>query len=80
MQYHYLVACLSPDTLLSLPPEDKFFVDLYGRLLPPKTRDKVCLNRQWVRQGLITVEKARTSIPKKALLFEEFHRKAQNRL
>ncbi|KAK9350921.1 hypothetical protein V1523DRAFT_428546 [Lipomyces doorenjongii] len=41
IQYHYLLACLSPDTIIGLPPEDKFFVDLYGRLLPPSTRQKL---------------------------------------
>ncbi|CAG8145423.1 unnamed protein product [Penicillium salamii] len=78
MQYHYLLACLSPDTLLSLPLEDKFFVDLYGRLLPPSTRQKVCFNRQRIRQGLISVDEAWKSIPRKALLADEIWRKSRN--
>ncbi|KAI2707428.1 hypothetical protein CBS147332_7082 [Penicillium roqueforti] len=80
MQYHYLVGCIPPDILLSLPPEDKFFVDLYGKPLPPKTRKRVSLNRQRIRQGLMNVEEAWKSIPKKALRFEEIeiNRKALN--
>ncbi|KAK9489151.1 hypothetical protein V1508DRAFT_401124 [Lipomyces doorenjongii] len=78
MQYHYLVACLSPDALMGLPPEDKFFVDLYGRLLPPSTRQKVCFNQQQIRQGLMTVEDAWKLIPRKALEFDAIWRKIRS--
>ncbi|KAJ8103663.1 hypothetical protein POJ06DRAFT_264490 [Lipomyces tetrasporus] len=78
MKYHYLLACLSPDTLIGLPPEDRFFVDLYGRLLPPSTRQKVCFNQQQIRHGLMTVEDAWKSIPRKALEFDALQRKIRN--
>jgi hypothetical protein len=66
MQYHYLVdwlSWLSPDTLLKLPPDNKFFVDLYGTPLPPATRRRVCLNRQRIQLGELTVENAWKSMP-----------------
>ncbi|KOS42121.1 hypothetical protein ACN38_g6956 [Penicillium nordicum] len=66
MQYHYLVGFIPPDILLGLPPEDKFFVELYGKALPPRTRERVILNRQRIRQGLMNVEEAWKSIPKKS--------------
>lgn len=70
MQYHYLVDWLSafyPDTLLKLPPGNKFFVDLYGTPLPPATRRRVCLNRQRIQLGLLTVEDAWGSMPIKLI-------------
>ncbi|KAJ5121469.1 uncharacterized protein N7515_009430 [Penicillium bovifimosum] len=65
-QYHYLVHWLpwqSPGILLKLPPCDKFFVDLYGTPLPPTTRERVCLNRQQIQLGVLTVENAWKSMP-----------------
>lgn len=70
MQYHYHVHNLSPETLLGLPPEDKFFTDLYNRPLWPSTRSKVCLYRHQIQQGQLTVEEAWNLIPKKALRLE----------
>ncbi|KAF5863449.1 hypothetical protein ETB97_010080 [Aspergillus alliaceus] len=66
MQYLYLVnwlSAFSPDTLLKLPPGNRFFVDLYGTPLPPATRRRVCLNRQRIQLGLLTVEDAWGSMP-----------------
>lgn len=68
MQYLYLVDWLSafyPDTLLKLSPGNKFFVDLYGTPLPPGARRRVCVNRQRIQQGLMTVEDAWGTMPMK---------------
>jgi hypothetical protein len=67
MQFHDLVGCFSPDTLLYLLPEDRFFTGLYGKFLPLSTPQKVCFNWRRIWQGLMTIEEPWRLIPRNAL-------------
>ncbi|KAK2795564.1 hypothetical protein FQN51_000418 [Onygenales sp. PD_10] len=66
-QYYYLLEILPKDVITRLPIEDQFFVDLFGKVMMPGARRKVCFQRNQIRAGLISPEDARASIPRKDL-------------
>ncbi|KAK2795336.1 hypothetical protein FQN50_009762 [Emmonsiellopsis sp. PD_5] len=66
-QYCYLLEVLPKDVITSLPIEDQFFVDLFEKVMMPSARSKVCFQRNQIRAGLISLEDARASIPRKDL-------------
>ncbi|PGG96414.1 hypothetical protein AJ79_09609 [Helicocarpus griseus UAMH5409] len=75
LQYTYMLGLLSHDILLRLPPEDQFFIDLFHKVLTPSARKKVCLQRQQIRNGLISVDGARQLIPRKDLALAAIQRR-----
>ncbi|RHZ62151.1 uncharacterized protein CDV56_107593 [Aspergillus thermomutatus] len=77
LQYSYLLAVIPKDLIALLSEEDRFFVDLFQKVLLPSARKKVCLQRQQIRMGCITVEAARQSIPRKDLALAALKRKYQ---
>ncbi|KAK2880076.1 hypothetical protein FQN49_000590 [Arthroderma sp. PD_2] len=64
-QYSHLLAVLPKDILRDLRPEDRFFVDLFDKVLAPSARKKVCSYRKKIRDGLISVEDAKAAIARK---------------
>lgn len=67
IQYSYLLSVLLDDVLACLPVEDRFFVDLFGKVILYSAKKKVCYLRQQIRAGLTTPETAKTLVPRKYL-------------